>query len=102
MNPHADTYVLALPAECVIAGAADLRTALQAAVSEQRTTTLDASAVQRIDTAGLQLLAAFVRDRRAASRQVAWAGASPAFIERAKLLDLQAALQLSEDGARAP
>ncbi len=56
---------VALPAECVIASAAELRAALLKRLAEAGNVQIDASAVQRIDTASLQVLAAFSRDRRA-------------------------------------
>jgi ABC-type transporter Mla MlaB component len=38
----------------------------------------DGSAVQRIDRAGVQLLLAFIRERRAIHAGVSWKGVSPA------------------------
>ncbi len=49
----------ALAAECTVASADDLKSGLAELVTKGKTVTLDVRAVQRIDTAGLQLLAAF-------------------------------------------
>jgi anti-anti-sigma regulatory factor len=82
----------ALPAECTLAGAADLKTNLAPLVSHGAPVTLDGSSVQRIDTASLQLLVAFMRDRRANGLPVEWAGQAPAFRDALSLLGLSAAL----------
>jgi anti-anti-sigma regulatory factor len=54
--------------------------------------TIDVHAVERIDTAALQLLCAFVRDRQAAGGQVLWTGCTESFSEAIRLLGLQKAL----------
>jgi ABC-type transporter Mla MlaB component len=56
---------------------------------------IDASAVQRIDTATLQLLAAFVRDLRADARLVEWTECSAALRRAAHSLGLASALDLA-------
>jgi anti-anti-sigma regulatory factor len=53
---------------------------------------IDATAVDRVDTAGLQLLAAFIRDLRAESRPVEWIGCSDALRKGAQALGLDAVL----------
>jgi anti-anti-sigma regulatory factor len=84
----------ALPAECVIGNAGSLRESLTT-VAKIADVTLDASAVQRLDTACLQLLAAFVCERRAAKLPVVWAGAPTLVAERAQLLGLSETLGLA-------
>ena len=73
-------------------------TALQSELAERLDESggvqIDATAVDRVDTAGLQLLAAFVRDLRAESRQVEWVGCSDALNKAAQALGLHAALCL--------
>jgi ABC-type transporter Mla MlaB component len=86
--------MLALPAECVIASAGTLRTRLCELVDADANVTLDASAVQRIDTAGLQVLATFVRARQAAGRACEWTAVPATFSEAAQLLDLTTTLGL--------
>lgn len=83
--------VLPLPAECLIGNGESLREALIGA-AQAKAVTLDASQVQRVDTACLQLLTAFVSERRAANRAVGWAGVPALLTERAQLLGLSALL----------
>ncbi len=72
-----------------------LRTELLAKVEAQGAIRIDASAVERIDTATLQVLAAFFRDMRQASRKVEWCGSSPALERAASILGLRAAIGLA-------
>ncbi len=71
-----------------------LQTELAERLDESGPLQIDAAAVDRVDTAGLQLLAAFVRDLRAESRQVEWVGCSDALSKAAQALGLHAALCL--------
>jgi ABC-type transporter Mla MlaB component len=76
-------------------------TTLQAELADRLddsgTVQIDASAVQRIDTAALQLLAAFVRDLRADARLVEWTECSAALRRAAHSLGLTSALDLAVD-----
>ena len=56
-----------LAADCTVAEADALKSELARRLDEPGAVTMDVTALQRIDTAGLQLLAAFVRDRRLGS-----------------------------------
>jgi ABC-type transporter Mla MlaB component len=85
---------LALAAECTVAEADSLKADLMRLLVDSRAVSLDVSGLQRIDTAGLQLLAAFVRDRRTAGRQVKWLGQAPALEAAADLLGLRSMLEL--------
>jgi phospholipid transport system transporter-binding protein len=85
---------VALPAECLIATVDELRTYLSSQLTLESSVTIDAAAVQRIDTASLQLLAAFTRDRRDAGLSVEWAGVPAAMAEAATLLNLTHTLGL--------
>jgi len=84
----------ALTAECLIAGASTLKQSLASLLDEPRPITLDITALQRIDTAGLQLLAAFVRERAGHDRAVEWQGTAPALTSAAQLLGLTTLLGL--------
>jgi ABC-type transporter Mla MlaB component len=77
-----------LPGECGIASAAKLKSALLKRVGDAGSVTLDASAVQRVDSAGLQVLAAFARDRRAAGLALEWASVPRSLADAASLLSL--------------
>lgn len=86
---------LTLAAECTVAESDSLKAGLTRLLDEAEAVTLDVRGLQRIDAAGLQLLAAFVRDRRAAERAVEWRGRAPALDAAATLLGLHGMLQLS-------
>ena len=58
---------------------------------------IDASAVERIDTATLQLLAVFVRDLRADARLVEWTPCSAVLRRAAHALGLTDALDLGAE-----
>jgi ABC-type transporter Mla MlaB component len=85
----------AVAAECTVADASSLKAGLAKLLNESGIVTLDVSAVQRIDTAGLQVIAAFVRERERQGRQVEWRGSAPALTAAAKLLGLSSFLKLS-------
>jgi ABC-type transporter Mla MlaB component len=81
-------------AECTVADASSLKAGLAKLLDDTDIVTLDISAVQRIDTAGLQLIATFVREREARGRQVEWQGAAPVLATAAQLLGLDSLLKL--------
>ena len=95
---RATTRPLALPAECAIASAQSLRKSLMKRLSDRANVQIDASAVQRVDTASLQVMAAFVRDRRNDGRSFEWLGVPACLTEAATLLDLTNALGLASPG----
>lgn len=82
-------------ADCTLAEAESLKTALTGLLEDPRTVTLDASAVQRVDTAALQLLAAFVRDRRLVGHDTRWRGADRTLEPAARLLGIDGVLELA-------
>ena len=84
----------AVAAECTVADASSLKTGLAKLLDESDAVTLDISAVQRIDTAGLQVIATFIRERERQGRQVLWRGQAPAMVTAAKLLGLSSLLKL--------
>jgi ABC-type transporter Mla MlaB component len=86
--------VLALTAECLVAGASALKARLASLLDEPQPITLDISALQRIDTAGLQVLTGFIRERAGHGRTVEWRGTAPALTGAAQLLGLTALLRL--------
>jgi ABC-type transporter Mla MlaB component len=71
---------------------------LQRALLEQLDTSgpvrLEIGTLERIDTATLQLLAAFIRELTSASRAVEWAARSEVLEQAARSLGLTAALAL--------
>jgi ABC-type transporter Mla MlaB component len=86
--------VLALTAECLVGGASTLKESLASLLDEPRPITLDITSLQRIDTAGLQVLTAFVRERAGHGRAVEWQGTAPALTTAAHLLGLTSLLGL--------
>ena len=79
-----------LPVDCRMAELPALRERCLASPSSP----LDATAVERIDTAALQLLAAFHRDAHARGKTIAWFGVSTPLREAAERLGLTQALAL--------
>jgi ABC-type transporter Mla MlaB component len=84
-----------IAAECTVADAGSLKAGLAKLLDDAGMVTLDISAVQRIDTAGLQVIATFVRERESRGRPVEWRGNAPALSAAAKLLGLSSFLKLS-------
>ena len=91
---------LVLAADCTVVQADTLKSELVRRVAESGPVAVDVSALQRIDTAGLQLLAAFARDRRTAGRAIEWRGRSPALDAAAALLGLHDMLELAGEVGR--
>lgn len=78
-----------------IAGASAVFSALRSAARESASrVTLDASAVEKVDAAGIQALLAGRRALASAGKQLSWAGASPQLSAAAELLGLAEALEL--------
>jgi phospholipid transport system transporter-binding protein len=90
----AGSVAFAVAAECTVADSSSLKSGLAKLVDESDVVTLDISAVQRIDTAGLQVIAAFVRERESHGRQVKWQGSATALSTAARLLGLSTLLKL--------
>jgi ABC-type transporter Mla MlaB component len=88
--------VFALAAECTISDIAPLRAGLTSLLEHPSAVTLDIEGVQRIDTAAMQMVAAFVRERESQGRQVQWRGSAPVFGSAARLLGLAPMLHLPD------
>ncbi|GAB2563670.1 STAS domain-containing protein [Dyella jejuensis] len=82
-----------MPADCRIADVSDLHRQLREALDASRIV-LDGSAVERVDTAALQLLVAFQRDAGTRGCPVSWAGASAPLRDAAVQLGVAQALAL--------
>jgi ABC-type transporter Mla MlaB component len=93
--------VVALPANCTVKDAAALKQALCGVAGSSETVTIDVAALERIDTATMQLLCAFVRDRAARSQHVAWRGTSQALEEATRLLGVSALLASGGESGKA-
>ena len=84
-----------LPAQSGIAQAEELHQQLDGMLLSGQTVVLDASAVERVDTAVLQLLCSFVGSAGESGVQVRWGGISENFTAAASLLGLRSSLLLS-------
>lgn len=85
----------ALGTDCTIEHAPALHKRLAKVLANRACVTVDLSQVRRCDTAGLQVLVAFVRDRREAGREVELQDAPESFLSAAKLLGLTDVLGLA-------
>ncbi len=88
------TYAVA--AECTVADAGALKSELAKLLDNPEAVVLDITAVQRIDTAGLQVISAFVRERASQGRTVEWQGVAPVFSSAVRLLGLDSLLKVPE------
>lgn len=86
--------LLVMASSCTVKDAADLKVILCGHLESPQPVVLDAANVERIDTAALQLLCAFVRDRQARGLKVQWQGSSSALLGAAELLDMKTLLGL--------
>jgi len=93
--------IVVLAANCSVKDAAALKTSLCAFSNHGDAVTLDVSAVERVDTATMQLLCAFVRDRNSRNQGVTWRGESPALQDAVHLLGVSALLGLETKGVAA-
>ncbi|MET0533942.1 MAG: STAS domain-containing protein [Steroidobacter sp.] len=84
--------VVVLAANCSVKDAAALKTSLCAVAAQSVAVTLDASAVERVDTATMQLLCAFARDRGSRNQSIVWRGKSQALHDAVRLLGVGALL----------
>ncbi|MEJ1961954.1 MAG: STAS domain-containing protein [Gammaproteobacteria bacterium] len=83
-------HTITLASDCTIEHSPGLHQQLARALSNRACVTLDFAAVKRADTAGLQVLAAFIRERRAAGRDLELTGMQDNFLATAQLLGLSA------------
>ncbi|HXD36255.1 MAG TPA: STAS domain-containing protein [Rhodanobacter sp.] len=89
----AGPMTLALPADFRLAAQAAFKQQLIGALAHDAIV-LDGSAVERVDTAALQLLVVFQRELDARQRVPTWQSASPVLTEAADLLGLTQTLKM--------
>lgn len=99
-SPAADAFYLKLDSCCTLRESADLQFSLVAANGNP--VVVDGSAVERIDTAGLQLLVALARRQQQAGRGFEWKAASAEIIKCGERLGLIGALGLSAGNGATP
>lgn len=85
--------LLKLEGALTVSGAMDLKDQLSAYLGKYRKVVIDASSVELIDTAALQLLTSFIRQLRQDSVEVSWAGKSEVLLNTAALLGLSSYLE---------
>ena len=91
--------LVSLPANCTLRETAELKAALLRWLDSTEVVKLDVSAVQRIDTAALQVLCAFARDRQSRNLPFSWEGSAPALTDATCLLGVDALLGLQAQAA---
>lgn len=91
--------VVMLDAQCTLRECIALKSSLAEALALGGDLTLDGSAVQRIDTAGLQLLLAMQRQLQTEHRALQWTAASSELREVAGQLGLADTLALPAEAA---
>jgi phospholipid transport system transporter-binding protein len=91
--------VFHLPAICTLRDAAEIKQGLCALSDEMRRVQIDAGAVERIDTAILQMLVAFHHERLGRGLTTGWTGRGQAFDAAAERLGLYSLLGLKPDTA---
>ena len=95
---HAGPTV-ALTSNCSVKDAISIRKSLCEFASAPDQVAIDGSAVERIDTAIVQLLVAFVRERLGSDRAVVWQSPSVALLDAARLLGVTDLLTLPRSAA---
>jgi anti-anti-sigma regulatory factor len=85
-----------LNVNCSVRDIIEFRNSLLNVVASETPVVIDAAQVERIDTAALQVLAAFVSDRRAGQREVTWAHVNEVLSEAARTLGLVAPLGIPD------
>lgn len=91
--------VVVLPAVCTLRETAELKTSLLRWLDSPETVKLDVSGLQRIDTAAMQVLCAFVRDRQSRGLAFGWDGSAAALNDATRLLGVGALLGVPDQAA---
>jgi ABC-type transporter Mla MlaB component len=92
VQSHSESAKLTLHGECCIESLAERREELLRSLEDGLPVVIDMSGVSRIDTAGLQLVLAFVVGMRGEGRGVSYAGVSQPVREAARLAGVSALL----------
>lgn len=95
----ANETVVAMASNCTVKDAAAIRRSLCEVADAAGQVVIDAGAVERVDTAVMQVLVAFVRDRLGRDREVTWRAPSIALLDSAHLLGVSDLLTLPNSAA---
>jgi anti-anti-sigma regulatory factor len=93
-EPAMSEPVVALSSNSTVKDAAALKSTLEQIIEAPGSVTIDAKSVERIDTAIIQVLCAFVRDRAERNLAIAWRGTPQPLFDAARLLGVGALLAL--------
>jgi ABC-type transporter Mla MlaB component len=93
-SPAPEEPVVALFSNSTVKDAAALKGTLEQILEAPGSVTIDAKSVERIDTAIIQVLCAFVRDRAGRNLAVTWRGTPQPLLDAARLLGVGALLAL--------
>ncbi len=96
----AEAFYLKLDPSCTLRETTDLQFSLVAAHGDP--VVVDGGGVERIDTAGLQLLVALVLEQQRTSRGLEWKAASPELLKCGRRLGLLGVLGLEAIAGAAP
>jgi anti-anti-sigma regulatory factor len=91
---------LVLDPGCTLRDSTELQFLLLTTDCSRREVVIDGSKVERIDTAGLQLLVAFAQLQKSAGRVLRWCGSSDVLILGSRTLGLDAVLGLPESNSQ--
>jgi ABC-type transporter Mla MlaB component len=86
--------IIALASNSTVKDAQALKTQLMKLLEVPETVAIDVRSVERVDTATMQLLCAFVRDRAERNGAVEWLGCPPAILDAVRLLGVRHMLAL--------
>lgn len=87
---------LKLEASCTLRDTIDMQFQLLAVDFGDSDVVVDGSAVERIDTAGLQLLVSFARHQAGRGKSICWKAVSPELMRGSQLLGVERMLGLPE------
>ena len=92
--PQTSESVISLFSNSTVKDAAALKGTLEQVLEAPGSVTIDAKSVERIDTAIIQVLCAFVRDRAERNLAIEWRGTPQPLLDAARLLGVGALLAL--------
>ena len=93
-DPITPESLVSLFSNSTVKDAAALKGTLEQVLEAPGSVTIDAKSVERIDTAVIQVLCAFVRDRAARNLAIEWRGTPQPLLDAARLLGVGALLAL--------
>lgn len=91
----ATSGVIELPEQCLLRDAVEYRQRFVDCVDAE-SVTVDVGAVDRVDTAFIQVLVSFARTRVAAKRPITWQRVTSEFVASARLLGVQTTLSIPD------